>query len=63
MTTTNRTKRGVPEGLWMRCPECEATVFRKEAESRLNVCPECGYHFTVSARDRITQLLDVDSFE
>jgi acetyl-CoA carboxylase carboxyl transferase subunit beta len=58
-----RPKRGVPEGLWIRCPQCKATIFRKEAEARLNVCPECGYHFYLPARDRIAQLLDADSFE
>src|SRR5262245_19186659 len=65
MSTTGpgRTKRGVPEGLWIRCPQCKATVFRMEAEARLNVCPECGHHFYVSARERIAQLLDADSFE
>src|SRR5438270_6502467 len=56
-------KRGVPEGLWIRCPECKATIFRKEAESRFNVCPECDYHFYMKAGDRIRQLLDEDSFE
>jgi acetyl-CoA carboxylase carboxyl transferase subunit beta len=56
-------KRGVPEGLWIRCPECKATLFRKEAESRFNVCPECNYHFYVKTQDRIAQLLDADSFE
>ena len=56
-------KRGVPEGLWMRCPQCKATIFRKEAESRFNVCPECEYHFYVPAQARIAQLLDEDSFE
>src|SRR5437660_9066942 len=56
-------KRGVPEGLWIRCPQCKATIFRKEAESRFNVCPECNYHFYLPAQDRISQLLDQDSFE
>ncbi len=56
-------KRGVPEGLWMRCPQCKATIFRKEAEKRLNVCPECTYHFYLPARERIAQLLDEESFE
>src|SRR5437660_10674196 len=56
-------KRGVPEGLWMRCPQCKATVFRKEAESRFNVCPECHHHFYLPARERIRQLLDEESFE
>ncbi len=60
---TKRTKRGVPEGLWIRCPGCQATIFRKEAEKRLNVCPECDYHLYVSAQDRIAQLLDDGTFE
>ena len=63
MNQTNRPKRGVPEGLWIRCDACRATVFRKEAEARLNVCPECDYHFPVPARERVRQLLDADSFE
>jgi acetyl-CoA carboxylase carboxyl transferase subunit beta len=63
MSDSERPKRGVPEGLWIRCPQCKATIFRKEAEARLNVCPECGYHFYLPARDRIAQLLDADSFE
>jgi acetyl-CoA carboxylase carboxyl transferase subunit beta len=58
-----RPKRGVPEGLWQRCPGCQATIFRKEAEKRLGVCPECDYHWYVSARDRITQVLDDGTFE
>jgi acetyl-CoA carboxylase carboxyl transferase subunit beta len=61
--TTDRPKKGVPEGLWLRCPGCRATVYRKEVEARLFVCPECDYHFTVPVRDRIAQLLDTDSFE
>ena len=63
MATVGRPKRGIPEGLWIQCPQCKATIFRKEAESRLNVCPECNYHFYVPAQERIRQLLDPDSFE
>ena len=65
VSAPDRLKRGVPEGLWLRCPQCKATIFRKEVEDRLNVCPEpgCGYHFHLPARKRIAQLLDEDSFE
>src|SRR5437660_189573 len=63
MATVGRGKRGVPEGLWIRCPQCKATIFRKEAEGRFNVCPECDHHFYVNARERISQLLDEESFE
>jgi acetyl-CoA carboxylase carboxyl transferase subunit beta len=63
MKSNDRPKRGVPEGLWIRCPQCKATVFRKEAEARLKVCPECDYHFHLRAGERIAQLLDEHSFE
>ncbi len=56
-------KRGVPEGLWKRCPGCQATIFRKEAEKRLGVCPECDYHWYVSARQRVRQLFNEGTFE
>jgi acetyl-CoA carboxylase carboxyl transferase subunit beta len=58
-----RPKRGVPEGLWLRCPQCKSAIFRPTAEERLNVCTECEYHFYLPAADRIAQLLDKDSFE
>jgi acetyl-CoA carboxylase carboxyl transferase subunit beta len=58
-----RPKKGVPEGLWKRCPGCQQTIFRKEAEKRLGVCPECDYHWYVPARQRIAQVLDEGTFE
>ncbi len=58
-----RPKRGVPEGLWIRCPGCRASIYRKEAERLLNVCPQCEYHFYVSAQERIRQVLDEGTFE
>jgi acetyl-CoA carboxylase carboxyl transferase subunit beta len=56
-------KKAVPEGLWIRCPECAAMLFRKSVENNLWVCPQCRYHFRISARQRITQLTDPGSFE
>jgi len=56
-------KRGVPAGLWVRCPGCQTTIFRKEAEKRMNVCPECGNHWYVPARQRIAQIFDAGTFE
>ena len=49
VTRSNVAKRGVPEGLWIQCRQCKATIFRKEAEARFNVCPECDYHFYLPA--------------
>ncbi|MEY3172440.1 MAG: Acetyl-coenzyme carboxylase carboxyl transferase subunit beta [Planctomycetota bacterium] len=58
-----RPKRGVPAGLWIRCDSCGGTVFRKQVEQNLNICPECGHHFHVPTAMRLRQLLDPDSFE
>ena len=56
-------KTGIPEGLWMSCPECQKMLFRKKVEEALEVCPECQHHFRISARTRIEQLADPGSFE
>jgi len=60
---TPRPKRGVPEGLWQKCDGCQQTIYRKEAEEILNVCPKCGFHWYVSAAKRMEQLLDTGTFE
>ena len=52
-TGMGRRKRGVPEGLFILCPRCKATIYRKAAENAFNVCPECSYHFYVPAAERI----------
>jgi acetyl-CoA carboxylase carboxyl transferase subunit beta len=58
-----RPKRPVPDGLWVKCDSCNATVFGKQVDQNLGLCPECGHHFYVSGQNRIQQLLDEDSFE
>jgi acetyl-CoA carboxylase carboxyl transferase subunit beta len=62
-TKMTREKRGVPGGLWIRCDDCGETIFRKEAEKLMNVCPQCGYHMYLSAPDRIRAVLDEGTFE
>ncbi len=51
-------KTAVPEGLWVKCPACEAVLYRTDLEKNLEVCPKCAHHARVSARQRIDQLLD-----
>ncbi|HEX7010652.1 MAG TPA: acetyl-CoA carboxylase, carboxyltransferase subunit beta [Phycisphaeraceae bacterium] len=53
----------VPEGLWMRCVNCEALLYRKQVEQNLHVCPDCDYHYRLGADERIVQLCDPGSFE
>jgi acetyl-CoA carboxylase carboxyl transferase subunit beta len=58
-----RKKRDLPDGLWMRCPSCEAMLYRKAVAENLEVCPECSLHFRVGGRLRIRQLTDPGTFE
>ena len=58
-----RKKREVPDGLWMRCPDCEGMLYRKVVTENLEVCPECNCHFRMGGKARIRQLVDEDSFE
>jgi acetyl-CoA carboxylase carboxyl transferase subunit beta len=63
MSVSEPTKRGVPEGLWVKCPSCKANLFKKDVQANLNVCNECQHHFYSSASDRVAQLLDENTFE
>ena len=55
---TGVARKTMPEGLWVKCPSCEAVLYRTDLEKNLNVCPKCAYHSRVGARERIDQLLD-----
>lgn len=57
------TKRAVPDGLWMQCPACSETLFRKAVEQNLMVCPKCDYHMRIGGKQRVEQLLDLGTFE
>lgn len=51
-------KKNVPEGLWSKCPSCAAVLYATDLEKNANVCPKCGYHNRISARERLDLLLD-----
>jgi acetyl-CoA carboxylase carboxyl transferase subunit beta len=52
------TKKAVPEGLWSKCEVCETVLYRADLEKNLNVCPKCGHHERVTARERLDITLD-----
>jgi acetyl-CoA carboxylase carboxyl transferase subunit beta len=58
---TERRTRSVPEGLWIKCPACDAVLYRAELERNLYVCPKCSHHMRIGARDRLEGFLDPDS--
>ena len=53
-------KKTVPEGLWTKCPACDAVLYSTDLEKNLNVCPKCGHHHRISARTRLEELLDAE---
>jgi acetyl-CoA carboxylase carboxyl transferase subunit beta len=55
---TERRSRSVPEGLWIKCPACDAVLYRAELERNLNVCPKCTHHMRIGARARLQAFLD-----
>ncbi len=56
-------KKNIPEGIWSKCPECEAPIYVKNLKDNFSVCLNCKYHFTLTARERIVLLIDEGSFE
>ena len=58
---TERRTRSVPEGLWSKCPACDAVLYRAELERNIHVCPKCGHHQRVGARERLLKFLDPGS--
>jgi acetyl-CoA carboxylase carboxyl transferase subunit beta len=48
----------VPEGLWIKCPDCSQLIYNKDLAATLHVCPKCAHHFRLSAAERLRTLLD-----
>ena len=55
-------KKSVPEGLWTKCPKCEATLYRAEVTRNQEVCPKCDHHMRLGGRARLETFLDEGSF-
>jgi acetyl-CoA carboxylase carboxyl transferase subunit beta len=58
---TERRTRSVPEGLWIKCPACDAVLYRAELERNLYVCPKCSHHMRIGARERLEWFLDANT--
>jgi acetyl-CoA carboxylase carboxyl transferase subunit beta len=61
--TEGGSKKAVPEGLWAKCPSCNAVLYRAEMERNMEVCPKCDYHDRVDARRRLDLFLDPEPRE
>ena len=62
-TDGKRSRHNVPEGLWSKCPRCQAVLYRAELERHLNVCPRCHHHLRIGARCRLDYFLDPEPRE
>jgi acetyl-CoA carboxylase carboxyl transferase subunit beta len=58
-----RPRSTVPEGLWVKCDGCREIIYSKELRRNLEICPKCGFHFRISARERIALLVDDEAAE
>ena len=52
-----------PAGLWLKCDDCKAQVYRKDLVANAYTCPECGHHYRMPIEARVDLLLDEDTFE
>ncbi|MCK9379586.1 MAG: acetyl-CoA carboxylase, carboxyltransferase subunit beta [Sulfuritalea sp.] len=53
-------RKSIPEGLWAKCPACEAVLYSTDLENNQNVCPKCSHHLRLRARVRLDALLDAE---
>jgi acetyl-CoA carboxylase carboxyl transferase subunit beta len=59
--TSDKASR-VPEGLWVKCPDCDAIIYTRDLLKSLNVCTKCGHHFRMTARERLLLLFDGEHY-
>jgi len=58
-----RRRRDMPDNLWMQCPDCARMIYKPKVAEKMNVCPECNYHFEISSSERVRSLVDEGSFD
>ena len=56
--TDPASRKSIPEGLWIKCPNCESVLYRTDVAANLSVCPKCDHHMRINARARLDALLD-----
>ncbi len=62
-TLVNIKKKDIPAGLWIKCPDCSAPLYKKELTDSLRICQKCGCHLSMTAQQRIHSLIDEDTFQ
>ena len=55
-------KKTIPDGVWVKCPDCDSVLYRADLDANMQVCPKCQHHLRISARKRAEHLLDDHNF-
>jgi acetyl-CoA carboxylase carboxyl transferase subunit beta len=63
VTTATDEKREAPDGLWLKCPSCKASVLTKDLQENLSVCPKCDYHHRLGSEGYFGILFDQGIYE
>ena len=58
----NSQKKTIPDGVWVKCPDCDSVLYREDLDANMQVCPKCQHHLRISARKRAEHLLDDHNF-
>ena len=58
----NSQKKTIPDGVWVKCPDCDSVLYRADLDANMQVCPKCQHHLRISARKRAEHLLDNHNF-
>jgi len=58
----NGQKKTIPDGVWVKCPDCDSVLYRADLDANMQVCPKCQHHLRISARKRAEHLLDDHNF-
>ena len=58
----NSQKKTIPDGVWVKCPDCDSVLYRADLDANMQVCPKCQHHLRISARKRAEHLLDDQNF-
>ena len=58
----NGQKKTIPDGVWVKCPDCDSVLYRADLDANMQVCPKCQHHLRISARKRAEHLLDDQNF-
>ena len=63
ISTETKEKKEAPDGLWIKCPECKTTETQTKLEENDFVCPKCGFHHRINAKEYFKIIFDEGKFE